>query len=442
MSEKKYWLKSGFFTMMHRGTGFILGFLGFMLLVRIYEPVEFGIWVLFISIISIIEMGRNGFVQNGLIKFLGNQNEESKVQTAALVLNGALTLFLMTMLWLAAYRLENLLNAPGLGPLLRTYCFILPLLIFHTHNLVLMQAKYDFKAYFIAGIAKSLPFFLIILFCFYQSLSISLVDLAWYQNGTFVLAAIVSHIQVRKTLNFQWGWHFRQIKQLFHFGKFVFGTNLVSMLTGSLDKFLLGMLLSPVQVAIANTAGRVMNMIEIPVNSIASIAYPKASEAYELDNIKEVEIIFEKTVGMMLSITLPFFFVVVLLAEEIIQVIAGNEYIAAAPFLRIISLMAILSPFDRQSGVILDALGKPAINMVMVMGTFTYGLGFTWFFINGFGLYGAAFGPVAAVFVTVVIKQIVLKRYIVVRYWQPFVQSILFYPVLFRMLLEMIKKQR
>lgn len=425
--------------MMHRGTNFILGFLGFMLLVRMYEPVEFGIWVLFISIISIIEMGRNGFVQNGLIKFLGNQNAERKVQMAALVLNSALTLFLMTMLWLTAYPLEILLNAKGLAPLLRIYCFVLPLLIFHTHNLVLMQAKYDFKAYFVAGIAKSLPFFLIILFSFYQSISISLADLAWYQNGTFVLAAIVSNIQVRKILKFQWGWHVAQMKQLFHFGKFVFGTNLVSMLTGSLDKFLLGMLLSPVQVAIANTAGRVMNMIEIPVNSIASIAYPKASEAYEHDKIKEVGVIFEKTVGMMLSITLPFFFVVVLFAEDIIQIIAGNEYIAAAPFLRIISLMAILSPFDRQSGVILDALGKPEINMVMVIGTFAYGLGFTWFFINGFGLYGAAFGLVVAVFVTVVIKQVFLQRYIPVRFWQPFAQSILFYPDLFRMLLKKIK---
>ena len=146
--------------MMHRGTNFILGFLGFMLLVRIYEPVEFGIWVLFISIISIIEMGRNGFVQNGLIKFLGNpnQNEERKIQMAALVLNTALTLLLMAILWFTAYPLENLLNARGLAPLLRIYCLILPLLIFHTHNLVLMQAKYDFKAYFIAGIAKSLPF--------------------------------------------------------------------------------------------------------------------------------------------------------------------------------------------------------------------------------------------------------------------------------------------
>jgi len=91
MSGKKYWLRSGFFTMMHRGVNFILGFLGFMLLVRLFSPAEFGVWVLFISIISIIDMGRNGFLQNGLIKFLVNQNlaEEKKIQTAALILNAA-----------------------------------------------------------------------------------------------------------------------------------------------------------------------------------------------------------------------------------------------------------------------------------------------------------------------------------------------------------------
>lgn len=36
---------------------------------------------------------------------------------------------------------------------------------------------------------------------------------------------------------------------------------------------------APVLVAAANTGSRVMNMIEIPVNSIASISFSKATEA-------------------------------------------------------------------------------------------------------------------------------------------------------------------
>ena len=441
MSEKQYWLTSGFFTMMHRGFNFVLGFLGFMLLVRIFSPAEFGIWVLFISITSIIEMGRNGFLQNGLIKFLVNQTlvEEQKIQTAALILNTALTFLLIGLIWLVATPLENVLNATGLASLLKIYSIILPLLILHTHNLILMQAKFDFKAYFVAGIAKSLPFFILVFVGFLYEMPFTLEDLAWYQNFTFVLAVPVSYFQVRHSFRVQWGWPQIWIKRIFDFGKFVFGTNLISMLTGSLDKFLLGALLSPVQVAIANTAGRVMNMIEIPVNSIASIAYPKASAAHEQHQLKEVAHIFEKTVGMMLSITLPFFIISLIFADIIILLIAGQEYIDAAPFLRLIAFMAILSPYDRQSGVILDAIGKPSLNMLMVIGTFVYGLGFTWVFIYCFGLYGAAYGLVAAVFITVIIKQFFLQKYIPVRSWKPFVYCIQFYPELLRMLQQKLK---
>src|SRR5690606_10298171 len=114
---------------------------------------------------------------------------------------------------------------------------------------------------------------------------------------------------VRRYLKIAWEWSSQSISQVFHFGKFVFGTNLVSMLTGSLDKFLLGLLLSPVQVAVANAAGRVINMIEIPVNSIASIAYPKASAAYDQVHGEEVAKIYHHTVGMMLSLTVPFFLI-------------------------------------------------------------------------------------------------------------------------------------
>lgn len=427
--------------MLHRGTNFFLGFIGFMILVRVLSPAEFGVWILSISIIAIIDMSRNGFLQNGLIKFLINRNEEEerKIQMAALVLNSVLTVLLMAVTWWASPLLEELLNAPRLGTLLRIYTFVLPLLIIHTHNLILMQAKFDFKAYFYAGIAKSLPFFLVILFYYFSNSRIDLEELAWVQNLAFALAVAVSCFQARRLLKVRWGWYLDYMKQVFGFGKFVFGTNLVSMLTGSMDKFLLGILLSPIQVALANSAGRVLNMVEIPVDSIASIAYPKASAANDNNNLAEVARIYDQTVGMMLSFTLPFFVVCMLFAEPIILVIAGTEYLEAAPFLRIISFMGILKPFDRQSGVILDAIGKPSLNMLMVMGTLVYSSGFTWLFIQFFGLYGAAYGMVTAILITVVIKQLILLRFLAVNFTRPFVFAIKNYPVLLEITMQKLR---
>lgn len=77
--------------------------------------------------------------------------------------------------------------------------------------------------------------------------------------------------------------------------------------------------------------------------------------------------------------------------------------------------------------------------MWMVMGTFIYGLGLTWVFISLFGLYGAAYGLVTAVFITVTVKQIMLQRYLPINPWQPFVQSLLFYPELVLLLRNKIK---
>ncbi|WP_162340260.1 oligosaccharide flippase family protein [Cyclobacterium salsum] len=442
MSDKKYWLKSGFFTMMHRGVDFLLGFVGFMFLVRIFSPADFGVWVLLITITSILDMARNGFIQNGMIKFIVGKNPavKRKIQSAALLLNTLLSFLILALLVLAAHPIADLFNAPKLATILTIYAWVLPVLVLHTHNLVLMQASYDFKAYFLAGISKSLPFFLVILIGYLSDYKLSLVHLAWYHNAAFLIATLMSAYQVRHYFGFQWRVKKYWLAKIFHFGKFVFGTNLVSMLTNGLDKFLLGALLSPVQVAMANTAGRVLNMVEIPVNSIASISYPKAAEAHDTGKTKELGHLYEKTTGMMLSLTFPFWLFCLVFAHYIILFIAGENYLDAVPFLRIMAFLALIKPFDRQSGVFLDAIGKPFINMLMVFGTLIYGAGLSWFFIHWVGLLGAAYGLVLAVFCTALIKHLVLNRYIKMRFTHCWVQAARAYPTLVTSLMEKFQK--
>jgi O-antigen/teichoic acid export membrane protein len=427
---------------MHRGVDFLLGFIGFMLLVRVFSPEEFGIWVLLLTIVSIIDMARNGFIQNGMIKFLVGKEKaiQAKIQTASLWLNTALTLLMVLLLWILAAPLEKLLNANGLADLIKIHSLILPVLIFHTHNMVLMQAKYDFKAYFLAGISKSLPFFLVILSGFLLDIKLSLMELVWYQNLAFLLATIMSVYQVKNYFKIRLKAQSYWLKRIFHFGKYVFGTNLVSMLTNSLDKFLLGALLSPVQVAMANTAGRVMNMVEIPVNSIASISYPKAAEAHDKKQGQLVGEIYEKTLGMMLSLTAPFWLFCILFAHYIVLLIAGEAYMDAVPFLRIMAFMALIKPFDRQSGVFLDAIGKPFFNMIMVFGTFLYGAVFSYVFIQWFELMGAAYGLILALFTTSIIKYLILNKFIDIRFRQCWIKAIENYPIMIKTLINKVKK--
>ncbi|MEX2512274.1 MAG: oligosaccharide flippase family protein [Cyclobacteriaceae bacterium] len=442
MIGKNYWLTSGFFTMLHRGMDFFLGFLGFMILVRIFSPEEFGVWVLLITLIAIVDMARNGFLQNGMIKFLVGKNRaiQAKIQGAALVMNSILTLIFFALIWISASWLEDKLNAPGLSEILKIYSWVLPFLILHSHNLILMQAKYDFRAYFMAGISKSLPFFLVILYYFFSGSNLELSTLAWFQNSALILASLMSIFQVKEHFYISWKWNRYWNKKIFHFGKYVFGTNLMSMLTNSLDKLLLGALLSPIQVAMANTAGRVMNMVEIPVNSIASISYPKASEAFDKAQLKEAGKLYEKTVGLMLSFTFPFWIITLVFAPQIIMIIAGEAYLDAAPFLRVMALLALIKPFDRQSGIFLDAIGKPFLNTIMVFGTFIYGAALSYFLIEIFGLMGAAYGLVLAVLITAIIKQFMLRKFIPISAKHCLYQATSIFPKMGGILLQKLKR--
>lgn len=442
MGKSNYWLSSGIFSMLHRAIDFFVGFLGFMILVRIFNQEEFGVWVLFITIASIIEMARNGFIQNGLIKFIIGKNvhDFSKIQMSAIWLNTILTTILVILLLFSAEWMEKTFQSPNLKSLIYIHCLFLPILIFHTHNLILMQGTYNFKAYFFAGISRSVPFFLVLLYFFFNNKPISLIQLAFIYNFAFVLAFLTSQFQVRKLFKLKWGWHQEWCSKIFHFGKYVFGTNLISMLTNSMDKFLLGALLSPIQVALANSASRIINLLDIPINSISSISFPKASEAYDSGDMNEVAKIYELTVASMMSFTILFLLFAILGAKPIIWLVAGEQYMDAVPYLQLISLIAIFKPLDRQSGIFLDAIGKPSYNMFLVCGTLIYGLALSWFFISLVGLMGAAIGVVIAIGITACIKVIILNKFLSISYKNIFYQTFDNFPKALRLIQTKIKR--
>ncbi|WP_087937963.1 oligosaccharide flippase family protein [Algoriphagus faecimaris] len=444
MSKSGYWLSSGFYSMLHRGIDFFVGFLGFMILVRIFSKEDFGVWVLFITIASIVEMARNGFIQNGMIKFVvGKENEElAKIQMSAIWLNTILTVLIIICLLTSASWMESTFQSPGLKSLINIHCLFLPLLIPHSHNLILMQGTFNFRSYFFAGISRSVPFFLIVVYFYLSKNSLTLIQLAWYFNLAFVFAYLSSQYQVRHQFRLVWGWHQEWISKIFHFGKFVFGTNLISMLTSSMDKFLLGALLSPIQVALANSAGRIINLLDIPINSISSISFPKASEASDQKNYVEVARIYEFTVASMFSFSLIFILFAVFFAKYIILIIAGEDYLEAVPYLQLISLVAVVKPLDRQAGVFLDAIGKPSYNMILVFGTLIYGLGLSWFFIDKLGLIGAAIGVISAIGLTALIKMVVLNRFLDISYKNILIQTIRNYPKAYKLAIARLSKKK
>ena len=116
-NKRSYWLRSGFFTIAGRLSVIIFGFGSVYLLLRGLTKIDFGIWVLFLTIASFIEVGRVGLQQNALIKYLSNSKKEdyAKISSASLILNLLITLGFILVLLLIAQATKSVLGSPGAG---------------------------------------------------------------------------------------------------------------------------------------------------------------------------------------------------------------------------------------------------------------------------------------------------------------------------------------
>ncbi|MFQ5445537.1 MAG: lipopolysaccharide biosynthesis protein, partial [Saprospiraceae bacterium] len=178
--RNSYWLRSGFYTLSEKATSLLFGFGGAILLFRSLTKEAFGTWVLFLSIVSILEVGRIGLLQNALIKYLATHEGEdaAEINTASLVLNGLMTGGIVAVLLTLSGPVSELMKTPDLALLLRIYAITTVLLIpFFQFNYI-QQAHLDFKGIFWSTATRGGMLFGYVLYMFAESKHISLTSLA------------------------------------------------------------------------------------------------------------------------------------------------------------------------------------------------------------------------------------------------------------------------
>ena len=92
--RQSYWVKSGAIVISTRISQIILGFIGFLFLIRLLDKDQFGIWVIFMTIASLIETVRLGFIKNPLMILNPDRNiNKRNLYNSSFFLNMGLTVF-------------------------------------------------------------------------------------------------------------------------------------------------------------------------------------------------------------------------------------------------------------------------------------------------------------------------------------------------------------
>jgi len=410
-----YWFKSSFYTISQRVLALVLGLLSFMLLVRMYSKAEFGVWSLFLVITNnIVEVSKLGFLKNAHIKIIHSVDEQEKpfVNSVSFFINIVISLVISVILALFAWFVCPLYFSNELASMLLFYAatsiFLSPL-----YQLQFMQVvEFDFRAIFLSTVLRQGLFTLFVLVIFLTGYPMTMFKLAVVQFLAVIPALILSYglsrryVQFSRVLKMQW------LKEIFHYGKYTVGTNVSNSVFKSTGELLVGSITTSANVASYNNALRISNLVEVPALSLAEVMFPKSVQTHQREGVAGVKDMYEKTVAGILCLILPFTLIVMVFPEPIILLLSGRKYLDVVPIVRVTMLYSLVVPFTLQFGTVMDSIGMPRTNFILITITAILAITFNWIAISIWGVMGAAFGTLSAYLFNFVVGQIILRKYV------------------------------
>lgn len=373
---------------------------------------EIGIWVLFTSVTAILEMVRHGFIRNPFITHLVTAEGADKnlVITTSLVLHCLLAGFLSLLLVLSAKPLSVFWDAPGLDTLFMLYALNTIIFIPFLHFEYLQTAESNFKAIFFSNFWRLFIPMVYILVCYFFNLEISLIRIALVQIGATIIAALVAFSYVPKLAKVFSVTDWKTLKELFHFGKYTFGTNISSMFMKNTDSWMIGRFISTAGVAIYNPALKIAGLVEVPTLTIANMIFPRVPQKMKEEGVKGVRDIYYKSVSLILAAMIPMIVPLYVFSDQIVTLIFGAEYIESSPILRVTIFYSLIIPFNRQFGTLMDGLKQAKLNFLQLLFAAFLNVFFNFFFLKWFGLIGSAYATLLSYIVVFVMNQVILYR--------------------------------
>jgi O-antigen/teichoic acid export membrane protein len=413
MNKKySYWINSGQYSMLQKVLILLFGVISFMILARSLSKHDLGVWGLFLIISSIVETLRNALIRNGYVLFINSKKEElhAGIEYAAIFINIVFSILLIASILPFSPAIESLFNAPGLSILLYYFCITLVVLIPFSYLEIFSVSRLDFKAVFWMYFVRNGLMLSIVAFYFFSAITMTLSHLAIIYLISTVAGGMTGFLASRKYQKPLIKRDKNLLKQFISFSKYVFSNNLFSLVFRSTDSFMTASLISAGASAFYSTCTRITNLVDMPSQVFADIMFPKAAQIMKTNDLESIKRIYEKTVAATLTFTIPAILVILIFPRQLLLIVAGKEYIEAAPILQTIIFYGFFLPFIKQFGNVTDVMGKPHINSTLMTVFAAFNVGLNILAIRRFGLFGSAYATLSSYFLLFITTQIILKR--------------------------------
>jgi len=356
----------------------LAGLFSYMILLRMLSIQEFGVWVLFTTPASLIDMLRFGVTREALVRYLsGSNTEDRKYYLGSAWVVGLIILAGITVvLWTCYLILPQPIRSSGYSLFFIWYPLLGLVTLPWNYAWSIFQSDVDFgKIFWIRFF--NLCSFLLIIFFVYIYIKIDV--------GTVVLIYIATNLAtslfciVKKWTGLQ---HIKKITRekvmdILKYGRYSMATRIGSSLLKGADSFIISFsaFMGPASVALYAIPLKYIEFIEIPLLSFATTAFPKLSKMSMENNKEGFKRIYYNYTGPIIYIFIVIALISLLLNKYFILILGGQKYLTNSPgitsVLMVFILYGMLMPLDRFTGVALDSLNRPDKNFkkVLVMTT-------------------------------------------------------------------------
>jgi O-antigen/teichoic acid export membrane protein len=352
------------------------GIAGFAILARSFPIDVFGQWVLYISSGTFIEMFRFGITNTAIVRYLSGVDTDERLKFIGS--NGLIGLVATTgiaiVLWTCHFLFAEPIRHAGYELFFTWYPLLAFLNLPLNTALIVMQADQKFgKLLWIKSLNSGL-FFLVLLvnFLFFD---MSLVQVVWVQLALNLLTSAICVVNGWDGLRHILKASRRTNLILLNFGKYTTFTLIGTNLLRSADTLIIS--LSPLgtaAVALYSIPMKLTELQQIPLRSFVATAFPKLSKASILGQVDEVKALFYSYSGAMTYLFIFISLTTFIFADYFVLFLGGSQYLGTDPvtgfsattIVRIFSIYGLLLPIDRMTGIGLDSINRPDLNLLKV----------------------------------------------------------------------------
>ena len=424
-----------------------LGFVIRIIIARFGSDAEYGIYSLAIVVMTfattLVSLGLPDGVARYIAYFRG-KGETAKVGgiiSFSLQLAAAASIIISIALFFSAeYMASNIFHSPDLATALKVIAIGIPFFtlinilvsIFRGFDRMEPQAYFQYVLFnflflLLVGVAVLLHLSFAAIFYTYV---IALVL-------TFIALLIYTVKKLPQTITFfnaKSGEGIR--KELLLFALPLLVTALLATIILWLDTLLLGYYKTPEVVGLYNAARPMSQFVAEPLALMLLIYTPVATGLYSKNLVSELRRTYTISTKWIMSLTLPFFLVLCLFPEAVLNLFFGPAYTAAAPALRILSIGFIIGNLFGPNQSILLAMGESRFILWSTLAAVISSVTLNFVLIPPLGIEGAAIALAVSI---ILVKGIMaVKAYLLCRA-QPMNKNLL-KPVIASVILTLLLK--